>query len=102
MTRDKIIVIEKLNATTEKWEEFFSGHSGINKANGKEYINRGTVINKNTFVFDLIYNKKLSNIIFEAELYRIKYKNRIFNIVNADDFELRHERILLIGESINV
>lgn len=101
MARDKSIIIEKMNTETEEWNEFYSGHAEINKASGKEYVNIGSVISKNVFNFDLIYNKKLEDIIFNTEIYRIKYKNRIFNIVNADDFKLRHIKIILVGETIN-
>lgn len=101
MARDKLVKIEKMDEKTENWEKFYSGHAEINKASGKEYVNIGSIISKNTFNFDLIYNKKLEDIIFNTEIYRIIYKNKIFKIVNADDYKLRHVKIILVGESIN-
>ncbi len=101
MARDKSIIIEKLNLETEEWETYYKAYAEINKTSGKEYVNIKAVISKNTLNFDIIYNKKLENLIFESENYRIKWKNRFFNIINVDDYKMRHIKLLIIGESVN-
>ena len=77
---NKPIIIQKLNAETEEWKNYYSGFAEVNKSSGKEYFNAKTNITENTFNFKVRYIEKLSNIVFDTTGYRIIYKNNVFNI----------------------
>lgn len=98
MSINKPIEIEKLNETTEEWKKYYNCQSEINKISGKEYFSSASHKTQNTFNFKIRFNKKLEDILFNYEKYRILYNNNIFKIINVDDFKLKHINLILIGE----
>mgnify|MGYP003540020190 CR=1 FL=1 len=54
------ILIQKLNLETEKWEDYYSTHTNINKVGGKEYTQASTNISNSTFNFKVRYCKEIS------------------------------------------
>ena len=51
MAMNKPIIIQKLNAETEEWQNYYSCFAEVNKSSGKEYFNAKTNITENTFNF---------------------------------------------------
>ncbi len=95
------IIIQKLDNETEIWEDYYSTHSEINKTSGKEYFNASSNISSSIFDFKLRFCEKVEDIIFNTEIYRIIYKNRTFNIIDADRYKENDNNITLKGK-INV
>ncbi len=102
MAMNKPIIIQKLNAETEEWQNYYSCFAEVNKSSGKEYFNAKTNITENTFNFKVRYIEKLSNIVFDTTGYRIIYKKNVFNIINADDKQERHINITLVANCITI
>lgn len=95
---NKIIKIQKLDLTTEQWNDYCIAHANINKASGKEYFNARTEISNSTFNFTIRYNPSLGETIFNTEIYRIIYENKIFDIKKVDDFMLKHKELIIVGD----
>ena len=98
MTFNKPIVIQKLDYETEKWSEYYSTHANINKVGGKEYTNASSNISSSTFHFKVRYCKKLEDLQYNTEIYRVLYDNRFFNIINVDNYGLKNHELTLVGE----
>ncbi|CZR95557.1 Phage head-tail joining protein [Clostridioides difficile] len=98
---DNRITIEKLfNGDTddrgypiEGWQEYYSCWSDFKAVSGKEYISAKAISSENIVTFTIRYSEKTSLIIEDTEntkRYRIKYKNKIYDIVYISDFENKH------------
>lgn len=95
---NKIIKIQKLNLDTENWEEYYTTHANINKTSGKEYFNARTDISSSTFNFSVRYCKKLEDIMFNTEIYRVVFEKKCFDIKNVDDYMLKHKELVIVGD----
>ncbi len=92
------IKIQKLNEDTEKWEDYYSTHSNINKVGGKEYFQASTNISSSTFNFKVRYCSLLKEIIFNTEIYRVVYDNHCYDIKNVDHYGENKSELTIIGE----
>lgn len=92
------ILIQKQDIYEETWSDYYLTHTNINKATGKEYFNASTNISSSTFNFEVRYCEKVKEIIFDTEIYRIIYQNRIFDIVNVDRVKENNNKITLVGK----
>ena len=99
MSYDKPIKIQKINEVTEKWEEIYSLHARVNKSNGSEYLSAGANQSKSTLVFKVRYFNDLEDINYSRGLYRIVYRDRLFNITDYDDYLEQHKTVKLLGVS---
>lgn len=81
------ITIEKMDKQTEKYSEYYSCRAKVNKVGGKEYENASSNISSSTFDFRIRYMHKIEEILFNTEIYRVKYNDRYFDIQNVDRFE---------------
>ena len=102
MAINKFIKIEKLNPTTEKWNEYYKCCAEVNKATGKEYFNAKTNITQNTLNFKVRYISKLEDTIFNTNQYRIIYKNNIFNIKNVDDKQEKRLKLTFVADCVTI
>lgn len=102
MAMNKSIKFQKLNLDTEEWGNYYPCSSEINKASGKEYFNAKTNITSNTYNFKVRYISKLEDVIYNTSQYRIIYKNRIFDIVNVDNKQLKNLKLTFVGECITI
>lgn len=100
-TYNQLISIQKLNNDTEIWEEYHSTHAEINKASGKEYFNASTNITSSTYNFKTRYCELLEDIQYNTALYRIVYRNRIFDIKNTDNKNLKNHELIIVGDFNN-
>lgn len=99
MTYDKPVAVEKLNED-EQWEAFTNIHFRINKTRGGESSNAGAERFQATLTFEVRYSKPLEQIRSNTQIYRLKYRNEIYNIIDYDDFLEKHRTIKLTGELI--
>ncbi len=102
MAMNKQIKIQKLNVNTEIWEDYYVCYAEVNKASGKEYFNARTNITQNTYNFAVMYIRKLEDIIFNTNQYRISYRNNIFDIKNVDDKQEKRIKLTLVAECIAI
>lgn len=99
MVFDKPITIQKINEDTEVWEDLFKLHARVNKSKGSEYLNAGATQSKSNLVFEVRYFPGLTTIDDSRGLYRISYKDRLFNITDYDDYLEEHKTVKLLGVS---
>lgn len=99
-TYDRPITIQKINETTELWEDVFKVHSSINKAKSdNEYLGSGAIQGKRSLTFEVRYFADLEDISFNLQSYRIVYQGVPYNIVDYDDFMLQHKTVKIMGVS---
>lgn len=99
MVYDKPIIIQKINEVTEDWEDLFNIHARVNKSGGSEYLNAGSNQSRSNLVFEVRYFKDLEKIDDNRGLYRIIYRDRLFNITDYDDYQEQHKTVKLLGVS---
>lgn len=95
------INIQKLNNDIEIWEDYHLTHAEINKANGKEYFNASTNISSSTYNFKIRFCKLLEDIQFNTSLYRVVYRDKVFDIKNVDNKNLKNHELTIVGEFNN-
>lgn len=99
-TFDRPITIQKIDETTETWNDAFKIHASINKAKSdSEYLNAGAIQAKKTFTFEVRYFKALEDISLNLQSYRIVYQGVPYDIGDYDDFMLTHKTVKLLGVS---
>lgn len=97
---DRPVVIQKIDETTEKWEDVFKVHASINKAKSDaEYLNAGAIQAQKNLTFEVRYFASLEDISLNLQSYRIVYQGVAFNIVDYDDFMLQHKTVKILGVS---
>lgn len=97
---DRPIIIQKINPTTEKWENLYYLHAQVNKSsNDNEYLSAGAIQSKKTLVFEVRYFKALEDISLNTQQYRVRYENHNYNIKDYDDYRFKHKTIKLLGVS---
>ena len=99
-TFDRPISIQRINETTEEWEDVFKVHASINKAKAdNEYLSSGAVQAKKSLAFEVRYFADIESISLDLQRYRIVYLGVPYNIVDYDDFMLRHKTVKILGVS---
>lgn len=98
MVFDKRIIIETLDESPEQWKPRYSLHAHINKSSGSERFGAGASRTAMTKKFEVRYFKDLTEIEFNTQIFRIVYKNQIYNIVDYDDYMENHQTVRLTGE----
>ena len=97
---DTPIIIQKINELTEDWDDLYSVHARINKAKANnEYLNAGAVQSKASLTFEIRWFSDLKKISLDTQSYRIFYDGVAFNIIDYDDFKLKHKTVKLVGVS---
>ena len=97
---DRPITIQKIDELTEKWTDVYTLHAIVNKAKSdNEYLSSGAVQGKKTLTFEVRYFKNLEDISFNLSTYRILFQGVPYDVVDYDDFMLRHKTVKLLGVS---
>lgn len=97
---DKPITIQKLNSKAKRWEDLYKVHASINKSKSDgEYLSAGAVQAKKNLTFEVRYFSGLEDISLNLQVYRILYRKVPYNIVDFDDFLLKHKTVKLLGVS---
>lgn len=100
-TYGRPISIQRINDESELWEDVYKVHASVNKAqDNNEYLQAGAIQDKRRLVFEIRYFKDLEDVALNLSYYRIKFGDVIYNIVSYDDFQLRHQTVKLLGESV--
>ena len=100
-TYDRPIIIQKIT-DTETWENVFDKpiHASINKAKAdNEYLNAGAIQSQKSLLFEVRYFADLEPISFDTQSYRILFQGVPFNIVDYDDYMLKHKTVKILGVS---
>ena len=97
---DRPIIIQTIDELTEDWIDVFKIRASINKAKtDNEFLGGGAVQGKRYLMFEVRYFKKLEEISYNTQYFRIVYQGVTFNIVDYDDFMLQHKTVKLLGIS---
>ena len=97
---DRPITIQKLDAKAKRWEDLYKVHASINKAKtDNEYMNAGAIRSKQNLTFEVRYFAGLEDISLNLQMYRILYRKVPYNIVDFDDYMLKHTTVKLLGVS---
>lgn len=99
-TFDRPILLQRINEATEEFSDLYSLHASINKTRSdNEYVNAGAIRDKRTLTFEVRYFEELEDIANNTQSYRIVYQGVPYNVVDYDDYMLRHKTVKLVGES---
>ncbi len=99
MTYDKPIVIQRIDEATEEWADHWNLHAKINKSTGTEFMEAGANQSRSTKTFEFRYFPDLADVDYNRGLYRIKYRDHTFNIIDYDDYMENHETVRIKAES---
>lgn len=99
-TYDRPITIQKIDETTEIWNDVYKVHAYVNKSKtDNEYLNSGAIQAKRTLTFEVRYFAKLEDISLNLQSYRILYQGVPYDIEDYDDYQLLHKSVKLLGVS---
>lgn len=98
MAYDKPITIQIQDPETEEWSDALKLHATVNKTGGGSNFNAGTDQHNASLTFKLRYVRKLEDIAYNTQPYRIIYRGRAFKVVDYDDYMEQHREIKLVGE----
>ena len=100
MKYDKPIMIQVQDAETEEWVNAFDKklHANVNKTGGGTRESAGAGIYTASLTFKLRYTKKLEDIAYGPQPYRIIYRGRTFKVTDYDDYMEQHREVKLVGE----
>ena len=98
MAYDKPITIQIQDPDTEEWTDALKLHATVNKTGGGSNFNAGTDQHNASLTFKLRYVRKLEDIAYNTQPYRIIYRGRKFKVVDYDDYMEQHREIKLVGE----
>lgn len=97
---DRPISIQRINESTEAWEDVFKVHARINKARSdNEYLSAGAIQAKKSLIFEVRYFADIEDISLNLQSYRIVYLGVPYNIEDYDDFMLTHKTVKLSAVS---
>lgn len=97
---DRPIIIQKINEDTEKWDNLYNVHASVNKAkSNSEYLGSGAIQGKQSLTFEVRFFADLKDISLNTQSYRILFEDTPYNIIDYDDYMLRHKTVKLLGVS---
>lgn len=99
MIFDKPIKIQKMDEATETWRNLYTLHARVNKTQGTEATTSGATRSKVSRTFEVRYFKALEDIAMATQIYRIEYRDQVYNIVDYDDYMESHQTVKLVAEA---
>lgn len=94
------LTIQRIDPETEEWSDHLHLHAlQVNKTGGGESFAAGAEQYHPRLTFKLRFCKELEDVVYSAQLYRIVYRGRTYNIKDHDDFMEEHRMLLLVGEA---
>lgn len=104
-TYDRPIEIFKQDESTEQytlWDKCPKLHAYVNKSKDKEeYLSGEATQHQINLAFEVRYNSALKEIFDSPQLFRIRFEGVYFDIVDVDDYQLRHMTLKMLGVSVN-
>ena len=97
MVRNHIIELQKLE--NNQWNTVGKLHAGVNKSDGKEYLDGGAMQSQLQMVFDVRYCALIRDIRLNTQCYRILYDGGIYKVADYDDYKEQHRSVRLLGVS---
>lgn len=95
------ITIQRINKSTEIYEDLYAVHAYVNKASDdNEYLRGGAIQAKRRLTFEIRYFSGLEEIALHTQQYRIVFGDTVYNVTSYDDYLLQHRTVKLLGESI--
>ena len=93
-------MIQVQDPETEEWRDAFDKnlHARVNKTGGGTRLNAGADQYAASLTFELRYVKKLEDIAYGPQPYRIIYRGRTFKVTDYDDYMEQHREVKLVGE----
>lgn len=91
------ITIRKWEEDDQEWRIFYTCHARINHSSSVKKHESGVVSGSNTTDFDVRYCKLIAKLEFETQLYRIDYKDAVYDLAEYDDFMENHQTVRLKG-----
>lgn len=98
MRYDKPITIQIQDPDTEEWKDALKLHALVNKTGGGTSFTAGTDQYNASLTFKVRYVRRLEDIAYNTQPYRILYRGRTFKVVDYDDYMEQHREIKLVGE----
>ncbi|MFA9375757.1 MAG: phage head closure protein [Lachnotalea sp.] len=84
--------------SSEEWTDYYSPWCDIKNLYGKELYNALEVDLKNVINFETRFCNKLDAL--NTKEYRIKWGERIFNLINVDYLNYKKNKIVLKGQEV--
>lgn len=84
------IVIEKMDEETEVWSEYYSCRAKVNTSGGNEYLAGGAERSSSDVDFRVRYCTALENMYLNTQIYRILFRNGVFNAKVVDNFKFKN------------
>lgn len=96
---DKPVLIQRQNEDTEVWEDFYTFHARVNKANYKQNVNFASDADQfhARLLFEFRYTAVLEEIRYNPQIYRLVYRGHIFRAVDYDDYMEQHMTVKITG-----
>lgn len=98
MAYDKPITIQVQDPATEKWTDSLRLHAAVNKSSGGTAFTAGADQYRAALTFEVRYSRKLEDIAYNPQPYRIVYRGRTFKVTDYDDYMEQHRTVRLRGE----
>lgn len=99
-TFDTPITIQQIDESTERWNDLYRLHASVNKTkNDNEYVSAGSIRDKRCLTFEVRYFNDLKAIANNTQSYRVLFDGTPYNVVDYDDYKLKHKTVKLLGES---
>lgn len=98
MRYDKPIVVQVQDLSTEQWSDKLNLHARVNKTGGGQTFNAGADRYRASLTFEVRYSKKLEDIAYNTQPFRIVYRGRTFKVTDYDDYMEEHRTVKLVGE----
>lgn len=104
-TYDRPITLYKVNEETEMYAKFTKCpmlHAAINKAREKdEFLSGGATRHQVRLTFEVHYIAALQEVFNNPQRFRILYDGVFYDIVDTDDYLLKHRILRFAGVSID-
>ena len=101
MARHIPIIIEKcIDVDTDNWQPHIKMMATINKntsSRGFEQLSGGAVNIRRSLIFEIRHNKLIQEISYDTQVYRIKYQEQNFDIIDYDDYMENNHFVKLTG-----
>ncbi len=98
MTFDRPITIQRMD-DAEEWHDVATVHAWINKTQGRQAIEAGSMRSYQSLTFRTRYQPWMRDIPGMMQRFRIVYQGRTYSVEDTDDYMERHRVFEIEGVS---